>query len=200
MIVILGLVRWMNWMFWQLKKIWRNKKAWWPGWLKHLVFRTLQAIQDMFLDDHCILKCFLSCVQSARLRVSANRDSRIMSPTHRLPPVKAKKKATKRCYVCGKKTGLATSYQCRLVKMLFCNKNNDYNCYLYSANPQKLSPLQRTTWRRGLAVNSEKHISVYRFMHRDKSVLCSLSQSQTHAHTHAHTLTCTHRANQTGMN
>ncbi|KAK7111772.1 hypothetical protein V1264_011349 [Littorina saxatilis] len=50
---------------------------------------------------------------SGRLRVSASRDNRIMSPTHRLPPVKAKKKATKRCYVCGKKTGLATSYQCR---------------------------------------------------------------------------------------
>ncbi|ESO87166.1 hypothetical protein LOTGIDRAFT_107115, partial [Lottia gigantea] len=28
-------------------------------------------------------------------------------------PVKQKKKQVKRCYLCGKKTGLATSYQCR---------------------------------------------------------------------------------------
>ncbi|XP_071106630.1 AN1-type zinc finger protein 4-like [Haliotis cracherodii] len=46
-------------------------------------------------------------------RLSASRDGRLLSPTHRLPPVKAKKKASKRCYVCAKKTGLATSYQCR---------------------------------------------------------------------------------------
>ncbi|XP_050394542.1 AN1-type zinc finger protein 4 [Patella vulgata] len=50
---------------------------------------------------------------SARLqRISASRDG-LISPTHRLPPVKAKKKNTRRCYLCGKKTGLATSYQCR---------------------------------------------------------------------------------------
>lgn len=51
---------------------------------------------------------------SARLqRVTSSHDGRLLSPSHRLPPVKAKKKATKRCYVCGKKTGLATSYICR---------------------------------------------------------------------------------------
>lgn len=54
--------------------------------------------------------------QSARLqRMTASRDGRILSPTHRLPPVKAKKKASKRCFVCAKKTGLACSYTCRLV-------------------------------------------------------------------------------------
>jgi len=34
----------------------------------------------------------------------------------KLPPVKSKKKAgksTKRCFLCAKKTGLATSYMCR---------------------------------------------------------------------------------------
>ncbi|KAK7507731.1 hypothetical protein BaRGS_00000696 [Batillaria attramentaria] len=70
------------------------------------------------LGSYCIQEARIptpeSRLVSARLqRVSANRDGRLMSPSHRLPPVKAKKKATKRCYVCGKKTGLATSYQCR---------------------------------------------------------------------------------------
>nr|KAI8731328.1 AN1-type zinc finger protein 4-like [Biomphalaria glabrata] len=37
---------------------------------------------------------------------------KMLSARHRLPPVKSKKK-NKRCYLCGKKTGLATSYQCR---------------------------------------------------------------------------------------
>ncbi|KAL3050339.1 hypothetical protein OYC64_012388 [Pagothenia borchgrevinki] len=42
---------------------------------------------------------------------------RIGTPTYLLPPVKAhtgsKKKSTKHCFLCGKKTGLATSYECR---------------------------------------------------------------------------------------
>lgn len=51
---------------------------------------------------------------SARLqRVASSRDGRLLSPSHRLPPVKSKKKAAKRCFVCAKKTGLATSYICR---------------------------------------------------------------------------------------
>ncbi|KAK2507080.1 hypothetical protein MC885_018270 [Smutsia gigantea] len=37
--------------------------------------------------------------------------------SHHLPPVKApthtKKKTAKHCFLCGKKTGLATSYECR---------------------------------------------------------------------------------------
>lgn len=43
----------------------------------------------------------------------------MLSPSHRLPPVKSKKKATKRCFVCGKKTGLATSYMCRYRRFFF---------------------------------------------------------------------------------
>ncbi|KAJ4948446.1 hypothetical protein JOQ06_019980 [Pogonophryne albipinna] len=42
---------------------------------------------------------------------------RIGTPTYLLSPVKAptgsKKKSTKHCFLCGKKTGLATSYECR---------------------------------------------------------------------------------------
>lgn len=39
------------------------------------------------------------------------------TPTYHLPPVKAptgtKKKSSKHCFLCGKKTGLASSYECR---------------------------------------------------------------------------------------
>uniref|UniRef100_A0A671TEG4 AN1-type zinc finger protein 4-like n=1 Tax=Sinocyclocheilus anshuiensis TaxID=1608454 RepID=A0A671TEG4_9TELE len=42
---------------------------------------------------------------------------RLGTPTHHLPPVKVptgtKKKSSKHCFLCGKKTGLATSYECR---------------------------------------------------------------------------------------
>ncbi|XP_060728328.1 AN1-type zinc finger protein 4 isoform X1 [Tachysurus vachellii] len=42
---------------------------------------------------------------------------RLGSPTYLLPPLKAppssKKKTSKHCFLCGKKTGLATSYECR---------------------------------------------------------------------------------------
>ncbi|XP_041803234.1 AN1-type zinc finger protein 4 isoform X1 [Chelmon rostratus] len=42
---------------------------------------------------------------------------RIGTPAYHLPPVKAptgtKKKSSKHCFLCGKKTGLATSYECR---------------------------------------------------------------------------------------
>ncbi|XP_026878570.2 AN1-type zinc finger protein 4 [Electrophorus electricus] len=42
---------------------------------------------------------------------------RLGTPTYHLPPVKApvgtKKKTSKHCFLCGKKTGLATSYDCR---------------------------------------------------------------------------------------
>uniref|UniRef100_A0A8I3PMW6 Zinc finger AN1-type containing 4 n=1 Tax=Canis lupus familiaris TaxID=9615 RepID=A0A8I3PMW6_CANLF len=47
---------------------------------------------------------------------------RVGECTHHLPPVKApiqtKKKAAKHCFLCGKKTGLATSYECRQVGWL----------------------------------------------------------------------------------
>lgn len=50
---------------------------------------------------------------SGRLRrLSASRERRVISPSHRLPPVKQKKKV-KRCSVCGKKTGLTNAYSCR---------------------------------------------------------------------------------------
>ncbi|CAH1245973.1 ZFAND6 [Branchiostoma lanceolatum] len=80
-----------------------------------------------------------------------------ISPIHRLPPVKppqlhTKKKSGKRCFLCGKKTGLATSYQCRCGNN-FCATHRyaeahdctyDYKAagrkYLEQANPVVSAP------------------------------------------------------------
>ncbi|XP_052007149.1 AN1-type zinc finger protein 4-like [Xyrauchen texanus] len=49
---------------------------------------------------------------------------RLGTPTHHLPPMKVptgtKKKSSKHCFLCGKKTGLATSYECRCGN-IFCS-------------------------------------------------------------------------------
>ncbi|XP_071953693.1 AN1-type zinc finger protein 4-like isoform X2 [Antedon mediterranea] len=60
----------------------------------------------------------LISAHSIRHRLNS-RDGRIVSPIHRLPPVSKpaltsnKKKSSKRCFLCNKKTGLASSYKCR---------------------------------------------------------------------------------------
>ncbi|XDV50017.1 hypothetical protein PO909_019149 [Leuciscus waleckii] len=54
----------------------------------------------------------------------SNSIKRLGTSTHHLPPVKAptgtKKKSSKHCFLCGKKTGLATSYECRCGN-IFCS-------------------------------------------------------------------------------
>ncbi|XP_060498145.2 AN1-type zinc finger protein 4 isoform X1 [Panthera onca] len=81
---------------------------------------------------------------------------RVGECTHHLPPVKApvqtKKKAAKHCFLCGKKTGLATSYECRCGNN-FCASHRyaethgctyDYKSagrrYLQEANPVVNAP------------------------------------------------------------
>nr|XP_019571731.1 PREDICTED: AN1-type zinc finger protein 4 isoform X1 [Rhinolophus sinicus]XP_019571732.1 PREDICTED: AN1-type zinc finger protein 4 isoform X1 [Rhinolophus sinicus]XP_019571733.1 PREDICTED: AN1-type zinc finger protein 4 isoform X1 [Rhinolophus sinicus]XP_019571734.1 PREDICTED: AN1-type zinc finger protein 4 isoform X1 [Rhinolophus sinicus] len=81
---------------------------------------------------------------------------RVGECTHHLPPVKApiqtKKKTTKHCFLCGKKTGLATSYECRCGNN-FCASHRyaethsctyDYKSsgrrYLQEANPVVNTP------------------------------------------------------------
>ncbi|KAI8521381.1 AN1-type zinc finger protein 4 [Branchiostoma belcheri] len=89
-------------------------------------------------------------------RISASGRGTV-SPIHRLPPVKppqlhTKKKSGKRCFLCGKKTGLATSYQCRCGNN-FCATHRyaeahdctyDYKAagrkYLEQANPVVSAP------------------------------------------------------------
>ncbi|XP_027702119.1 AN1-type zinc finger protein 4 isoform X1 [Vombatus ursinus] len=81
---------------------------------------------------------------------------RVGETTHHLPPVKApvqtKKKTSKHCFLCGKKTGLATSYECRCGNN-FCATHRyaethgctyDYKSagrrYLQEANPAVSAP------------------------------------------------------------
>ncbi|XP_072484601.1 AN1-type zinc finger protein 4 isoform X1 [Notamacropus eugenii] len=81
---------------------------------------------------------------------------RVGETTHHLPPVKApvqtKKKTSKHCFLCGKKTGLATSYECRCGNN-FCATHRyaethgctyDYKSagrrYLQEANPVVSAP------------------------------------------------------------
>ncbi|XP_032693436.1 AN1-type zinc finger protein 4 isoform X2 [Lontra canadensis] len=81
---------------------------------------------------------------------------RVGECTHHLPPVNApiqtKKKATKHCFLCGKKTGLATSFECRCGNN-FCASHRyaethgcafDYKSagrkYLQEANPVVNAP------------------------------------------------------------
>ncbi|XP_066205725.1 AN1-type zinc finger protein 4 isoform X1 [Saccopteryx leptura] len=81
---------------------------------------------------------------------------RVGEGTHHLPPLQApiqtKKKTTKHCFVCGKKTGLATSYKCRCGNN-FCASHRyaethgctyDYKSagrrYLQEANPVVNAP------------------------------------------------------------
>lgn len=89
-----------------------------------------------------------------RLPRSSSREGRLVSsPSHRLPPVLKssnltgngssgkKKSSSKRCFLCNKKTGLATSYMCR------CSRNycathryaETHNCgYDYKTEGRKL--------------------------------------------------------------
>ena len=69
-------------------------------------------------------------LQLSRMRFSANNvGDHILSPTHRLPPVQVKKKANRRCYVCARKTGLASTYQCRYVEFV-CMFNSDHGWHV----------------------------------------------------------------------
>ncbi|KAG3264936.1 zinc finger AN1-type containing 4, transcript variant X19 [Ictidomys tridecemlineatus] len=87
---------------------------------------------------------------------NAAAGKRVGESTHHLPPVKAplqtKKKTTKHCFLCGKKTGLATSYECRCGNN-FCASHRyaethgctyDYKSagrrYLQEANPVVNAP------------------------------------------------------------
>nr|XP_044993114.1 AN1-type zinc finger protein 4 [Jaculus jaculus] len=87
---------------------------------------------------------------------NAAAGKRVGESTHRLPPVKTplqtKKKITKHCFLCGKKTGLATSFECRCGNN-FCASHRyaethgctyDYKSagrrYLQEANPVVNAP------------------------------------------------------------
>ncbi|XP_041485109.1 AN1-type zinc finger protein 4-like [Lytechinus variegatus] len=90
----------------------------------------------------------LISAHSIRGRLSGSKEGRLLtSPAHRLPPVtkppvsSTKKKASKRCFLCNKKTGLATSYSCRCGHN-FCASHRyaeAHNCgYDYKTEGRKL--------------------------------------------------------------
>lgn len=89
----------------------------------------------------------LISAHSIRGRLSGSKEGRLLtSPAHRLPPVtkpaiSSKKKASKRCFTCNKKTGLATSYACRCSHN-FCASHRyaeAHNCeYDYKTEGRKL--------------------------------------------------------------
>ncbi|XP_071505546.1 AN1-type zinc finger protein 4-like [Diadema antillarum] len=90
----------------------------------------------------------LISAHSIRGRLSGNKEGRLLSsPAHHLPPVpkpslsSSKKKTSKRCFLCNKKTGLATSYQCRCGHN-FCASHRyaeAHNCgYDYKTEGRKL--------------------------------------------------------------
>ncbi|KAM4852040.1 AN1-type zinc finger protein 4 isoform 2-T3 [Thomomys bottae] len=99
---------------------------------------------------------FLSARGSGMNGNNAAAGKRVGECIHHLPPVKAplqtKKKTTKHCFLCGKKTGLATSYECRCGNN-FCASHRyaethgctyDYKSagrkYLQEANPVVNAP------------------------------------------------------------
>ncbi|XP_007897519.1 AN1-type zinc finger protein 4 [Callorhinchus milii] len=74
------------------------------------IFRTIPSpdrVPNTFVSSHAL------CTTGR----STTMGRRIGTPSHHFPPVKAstqtKKKNAKHCFLCGKKTGLATSYECR---------------------------------------------------------------------------------------
>ncbi|XP_028609391.1 AN1-type zinc finger protein 4 [Grammomys surdaster] len=125
-----------------------------------------QTKEGKLLQASC--RDFTHCVSSSRQLQTADYQACIwninLSPfgfllgenIHHLPPVKAplqtKKKITKHCFLCGKKTGLATSFECRCGNN-FCASHRyaeahgctyDYKSagrrYLQEANPVVNAP------------------------------------------------------------
>uniref|UniRef100_A0A8C3YUY8 Zinc finger AN1-type containing 4 n=1 Tax=Catagonus wagneri TaxID=51154 RepID=A0A8C3YUY8_9CETA len=101
-------------------------------------------------------KFFLSTCGTGMNGNNTAAGKRVGECSHHLPPVKApiqtKKKTTKHCFLCGKKTGLATSYECRCGNN-FCASHRyaethsctyDYKSagrrYLQEANPVVNAP------------------------------------------------------------
>ncbi|KAL2083607.1 hypothetical protein ACEWY4_021380 [Coilia grayii] len=82
---------------------------------------SLQELHQDLLRRICPLQRTPAAPQQSTNSLSASGPSstirRLGTPTYHLPPVKpplsSKKKSSKHCFFCGKKTGLATSYECR---------------------------------------------------------------------------------------
>ncbi|XP_069836596.1 AN1-type zinc finger protein 4 [Dendropsophus ebraccatus] len=73
------------------------------------------TLQEEKISVHDTLNIFSTPHGQSVMSTSCGKST--VEATHLFPPVKSavrsKKKATKHCFLCGKKTGLATSYECR---------------------------------------------------------------------------------------
>ncbi len=61
----------------------------------------------------------LSAARSKKIQI---RDSTITTTTPKLPPVKTKLDPSRYCNACHRKTGIATSYNCRYNNFLFVGR------------------------------------------------------------------------------
>ncbi|XP_077865483.1 AN1-type zinc finger protein 4-like [Saccoglossus kowalevskii] len=115
--------------------------------LSHTLANTSTTTERIGTPEFDSRKALISA-HNIRRRLSGSKDTRRMSPAHRLPPVSkpsslgtAKKKSGKKCLFCNKKTGLATSYTCRCGSN-FCATHRyaeSHNCgYDYKAAGRKL--------------------------------------------------------------
>ncbi|KAM4031179.1 AN1-type zinc finger protein 4 [Anomaloglossus baeobatrachus] len=121
-----------------------------PGRLRNLIAPP-STLQEETISLHDSLNIFNT--RQGVINTSCGRGP--VEATHLFPPVKAavrSKKATKHCFLCGKKTGLATSYECRCGNN-FCathRYSETHNCtydyktagrrYLQESNPVVTAP------------------------------------------------------------
>ncbi|KAM3912892.1 AN1-type zinc finger protein 4 isoform 2-T3 [Leptodactylus fuscus] len=75
------------------------------------------TLQEERISVHDTLNIFTTPHGLGQSVINTSCGKSTVEATHLFPPVKSavrsKKKATKHCFLCGKKTGLATSYECR---------------------------------------------------------------------------------------
>ncbi|XP_040290992.1 AN1-type zinc finger protein 4 [Bufo bufo] len=87
-----------------------------PGRLRNLVAPPT-TLQEEKISLHDSLNVFSAPHGLGQSVINASCGKSTVEATHLFPPVKSairsKKKASKHCFLCGKKTGLATSYECR---------------------------------------------------------------------------------------
>ncbi|XP_075697630.1 AN1-type zinc finger protein 4 [Rhinoderma darwinii] len=87
-----------------------------PGRLRNLAAPPT-TLQEETISLHDSVNVFSTSHGLGQSVINTSCGKSTVEATHLFPPVKSavrsKKKATKHCFLCGKKTGLATSYECR---------------------------------------------------------------------------------------
>ncbi|XP_051946159.1 AN1-type zinc finger protein 4 isoform X2 [Xyrauchen texanus] len=95
---------------------------------------NIHLLQEDLLRRISPLQSTAAYTPSSSSAGHSNSVKRLGTPTHHLPPMKVptgtKKKSSKHCFLCGKKTGLVTSYECRCGNS-FCSMHRyaeTHNC------------------------------------------------------------------------